>query len=299
MQFKDYYKILGVEPSADAKAIKSAYRRLARKYHPDVSKEAGAEDRFKEINEAHEVLGDEKRRAEYERLRAGGFRSGDDFTPPPGWSGGVDFDFSEQGGGDFSDFFESLFGRGRAGGRQRPPPRPRRGADVRATLEVDLETVNAGGKQRLQIGGASGPRTLEVTIPKGIGNGQTIRLSQQGESGPSGAGDLLLEIRYRPHAQFEVDGSDLKHKLQISPWEAALGGQISVPTLQGTVSMNIPAGSRSGRKLRLKGKGLPGKTVGDLYVELQIQTPPARDEADRQWYEQMRERFADRENAES
>ncbi len=296
MQFKDYYKILGVEPGADAKAIKSAYRRLARKYHPDVSKEAGAEDRFKEVNEAYEVLGDDKRRSEYERLRAGGFRSGDEFTPPPGWSGGVDFDFAEQGGGDFSDFFESMFGRGRAG-RGRQPPRPRRGADVRATLEVDLETVAAGGKQRFQIGGSSGPRTLEVSIPVGIGNGQSIRLSKQGEPGPAGPGDLLLEIRYRAHPRFEVDGSDLKQRLEITPWDAALGGQLAVPTLQGSVTLSIPAGSRSGRRLRLKGKGLPGKTPGDLYVELLIQTPPVRDDDDRQWYEQMRERFASRENA--
>ena len=291
MQFKDYYKILGVDEKADAKAIKTAYRRLVSKYHPDTSKEAGAEDRIKEINEAHEVLGDDKRRAEYERLRAGGFRSGEEFTPPSGWGGGGG-GYADHPGGDFSDFFESMFGRSRGGSRQ--APRPRRGADVRATLEVDLETISTGGKQRFQIGGSNGPRTLEVSIPKGIADGQSIRLSGQGESGPAGAGDLLIEIRYRAHPQFETDGSDLKHKLQITPWDAALGGQVSVPTLQGSVTLTLPASSRSGRRMRLKGKGLPGKTMGDLYVELQIQTPKARDDEDRQWYEQMRERFADR-----
>lgn len=293
MQFKDYYKILGVETSADAKAIKTAYRRLASKYHPDVSKEVGAEDRFKDVNEAYEVLGDEKRRAEYERMRAGGMRSGDEFTPP-GWSsGGGGGDFADQGG-DFSDFFESMFG----GGRGRRPP-VRRGADVRAILHVDLETVCAGGKQRFQITVSGGPRTLEVAVPKGIGDGQTIRLSGQGEAGPAGAGDLLLEIRHRMHPQFETDGSDLKHKLDITPWDAALGAQVSVPTLQGAVSLSLPAGSRSGRKMRLKGKGLPGKAPGDLYVELQIQTPSANDDDDRQWYEQMKERFAGRTDSDS
>jgi len=291
MEFKDYYKILGVDTSADAKAIKKAYRRLASKYHPDVSKEAGAEDRFKDVNEAYEVLGDDKRRAEYERMRAGGMRSGDDFTPP-GWSSGGG-DFTNQGG-DFSDFFESMFG----GGRGRRPP-VRRGADVRATLQVDLETVCAGDKQRFQITVSGGPRTLEVAVPKGIGDGQTIRLSGQGEPGPAGAGDLLLEIRHRTHPQFETDGSDLKHKLEITPWDAALGAQVSVPTLQGAVSLSLPAGSRSGRKMRLKGKGLPGKAPGDLYVELQIQTPPANDDNDRQWYEQMKVRFADRPDSDS
>ncbi|MCB1633817.1 MAG: DnaJ domain-containing protein [Xanthomonadales bacterium] len=293
MQFKDYYKVLGVEPGADAATIKSAYRRLAKKYHPDKSSEAGAEDRFKEINEANEVLGDPARKAEYDQLRAGGFRSGEEFRPPPGWQGGQ-FDFGDGPRGDFSDFFESLFGRGRGGGgRAHGPSVRRRGPDLRATLEVDLATAAEGGKQRFQVGGTRGLRTLEVRIPAGVQEGQTIRLAEQGEPGPDGAGDLLLEIHIRPHPDFEVDGRDLRHRLALAPWEAALGAQLAVPTLSGQVSLRVPSGSRSGQRLRLKGKGLPGTPAGDLYVELQIQAPPAANEADRQWYEQMQERFAD------
>jgi curved DNA-binding protein len=292
MQFKDYYKVLGVDAKADAAAIKSAYRRLARKFHPDVSKEAAAEDRFKEINEAHEVLGDPARRAEYDQLRAGGFRSGEDFQPPPGWHSNSNVDFGDGRGGDFSEFFESLFGRGR-GGPQPGPRMRRRGPDLRATLEVDLESLVDGGKQRFQLNGQRGPRTLEVKLPPGVQDGQTIRLAEQGEPGPEGAGDLLLEIRFRPHPEFELDGRDLRHRLAVTPWDAALGAGVSVPTLSGPVSMRIPAGSRSGQRLRLKGKGLPGSPPGDLYVELQIQTPKASSDADRQWYEEMRTRFAD------
>lgn len=291
MQFKDYYKVLGVDAKADAAAIKAAYRRLARKFHPDVSKEASAEERFKEINEAHEVLGDPARRAEYDQLRAGGFRPGEDFQPPPGWHSNSNFDFGDARGGDFSEFFESLFGRGR-GPRQPGPGMRRRGPDLRATLEVDLESLLDGGKQRFQLSGQRGPRTLEVKVPAGVQHGQTIRLAEQGEPGPEGAGDLLLEIRFRPHPEFEVDGRDLRHRLAITPWDAALGAGISVPTLSGQVSMRIPAGSRSGQRLRLKGKGLPGTPPGDLYVELQIQTPKASSDEDRQWYQSMRERFA-------
>jgi curved DNA-binding protein len=292
MQFKDYYKVLGVDAKADAGAIKSAYRRLARKFHPDVSKEASAEDRFKEINEAHEVLGDPARRAEYDQLRAGGFRSGEDFQPPPGWHSNSHVDFGDGRGGDFSEFFESLFGRGR--GAPQPGPRMRRrGPDLRATLEVDLESLVDGGKQRFQLNGQRGPRTLEVKLPPGVQDGQTIRLAEQGEPGPEGAGDLLLEIRFRPHPDFELDGRDLRQRLAVTPWDAALGAGVSVPTLSGPVSMRIPAGSRSGQRLRLKGKGLPGPPPGDLYVELQIQTPKASSDADRQWYEEMRTRFAD------
>lgn len=291
MQFKDYYKLLGVDAKADAATIKAAYRRLARKFHPDVSKEAGAEDRFKEINEAYEVLGDEARRAEYDQLRAGGFRPGEEFRPPPGWHSNSNFDFGGDNRGDFSDFFESLFGRGRGGRPQGPTGTRRRGPDLRATLEVDLESLADGGKQRFQLGGQRGPRTLEVKIPPGVQNGQTIRLAEQGEPGPEGAGDLLLEIRFRPHPAFEVDGRDLRHKLQLSPWEAALGAEVAVPTLSGQVNLRIPPGSRSGQRLRLKGKGLPGQPTGDLYVEMQLQTPPAATEDDQTWYRQMSERF--------
>ncbi len=293
MQFKDYYKLLGVDAKADAATIKAAYRRLARKFHPDVSKESGAEDRFKEVNEAYEVLGDEARRAEYDQLRAGGFRPGEEFRPPPGWQSNSNFDFGDGNRSDFSEFFESLFGRGRSGRPHGPAGMRRRGPDLRATLEVDLESLVEGSKQRFQLSGQRGPRTLEVKIPAGVQHGQTIRLAEQGEPGPEGAGDLLLEIRFRPHPAFEVDGRDLRHKLQISPWEAALGGEISVPTLSGQVNLRIPPGSRSGQRLRLKGKGLPGKTAGDLYVEMQIQTPVAVGDAEQEWYRQMRERFAD------
>ena len=287
MQFKDYYDVLGVAPEASEAELKTAYRKLARKYHPDVSKEAGAEDKFKAVNEAWEALKDPQRRRAYDQLRARGYRPGEEFQPPPNFGEGFDFHFNgDEGPGGFSDFFESLFARqggrcGRAG--------PRRGQDLQATVEIDLETAYAGGKQRLNLG----ERVLEVKIPAGILPGQTIRLAGQGRSGSQGgpAGDLLLEIALRPHAHFSLDGRDVHSVLPIAPWEAALGATVAVPTLAGAVELRIPAGSDSGRRLRLKGRGMPGKSAGDQYVELQVRVPPATTDAQRELYRRMAEAF--------
>lgn len=293
MEFKDYYGILGVEPSAGDAEIKTAYRRLARKYHPDVSKEAGAEDKFKAVNEAYEALRDPAKRKAYDQLRAGGYRPGDEVRPPPGGfrggpGGQPDFDFDEifaggGAGGGFSDFFESLFGRGRGG----PGPRgPQASGDTRAKLAVPLESVYGGGSVRISVSG----RTLDVRVPKGIRPGQAIRLGRQG----NGGGDLLLEIEYAAHPQFEVDGRNVIHVLPVAPWEAALGATLSVPTLGGPVDLKIPADSESGRKLRLRGRGLPGgasAAAGDQIVELEILAPRAHNDAQHEAYARMRDAF--------
>jgi curved DNA-binding protein len=298
MEFQDYYQTLGVKQAASDEEIKAAYRKLARKYHPDKNKEAGAEDKFKAISEAYEVLHDKQKRAAYDNLRAGGgYRAGDSFRPPPGWQqqapGG--FEFRDFGGGDaggFSDFFESLFG-GRGGAGPRAQRGPIRGNDVRATVEIDLRTAYAGGKQRLGLRDASGERTLEVNIPAGILPGQVIRLGGQGEPGYSGAppGDLLLEVQLRDDPQFKLHGRDIEVEVPLSPWEAALGAKVPVPTLGGAVELKIPAGSRSGRKLRLKGRGMPGKNPGDQIVSLAIQAPPADGDKARAAYQAFEKAF--------
>lgn len=283
MEFKDYYKALGVEPGASDADIKAAYRRLARKYHPDVSKEAGAEERFKSINEAYEVLKDSGKRSAYDQLRVGGFRQGQDFRPPPGWDyQGPDLG----GGGGFSDFFDSLFGgartrgpRGSAGAGA--PPRIER----RMRLDVDLETIYAGGRQRVEIDG----RTLEVKIPAGILPGQSIRLAGQGGQ----SRDLLLEIAYRSHPRFEVEGRTVIHRLPVMPWQAALGATLSVPTLGGAVELKIPAESNTGKRLRLRGRGLPGTPAGDQIVLLEVHAPPARGERQRELYREMAAAFSE------
>ena len=280
MQFKDYYQVLGVAPDADEKAIKAAFRRLARKYHPDVSKEADAEDKFKAANEAYEVLGDAARRAEYDRLRASGYRPGDEFQPPP-WGGQGPGGGGFEGFGDsgFSDFFESLFGRGRSAG----PGRARAPADVRAQLDIDLEAAYAGSRQRIDVNG----RTLEVKIPAGIAPGQSIRLKGQGGNGR----DLLLEIGYRRHPLYELEGRDVIVRRQIPPWLAVFGGKIEVPTLGGNVNLNVPAGSDGGCRLRLRGRGMPGTPTGDQFVVLEIQAPKPSSEAQREAYRDLARAF--------
>jgi len=292
MQFKDYYDILGVEPSAGEAEIKTAYRRLARKYHPDVSKEAGAEEKFKAVNEAYEALRDPQKRAAYDQLRKGGYRPGDEVRPPHGGfgggpPGGVDFEeiFAGGGaGGGFSDFFEELFGRRRAGGFGQTGPRgPQTRADARAKLAVPLEAVYRGDSVRIGLDG----RTLEVRIPKGVRQGQSIRLAGQG----GGGGDLFLEIEYAAHPQFEVDGRNVIHVLPVAPWEAALGATISVPTLGGPVELKVPPDSEAGRKLRLRGRGLPGQPPGDQIVELEVLAPPAHSDAQRDAYRAMESAF--------
>ncbi|ALN91695.1 DnaJ C-terminal domain-containing protein [Lysobacter gummosus] len=297
MQFKDYYETLGLEPSAGEAEIKTAYRRLARKYHPDVSKEAGAEEKFKAVNEAYEALRDPPKRAAYDQLRARGYRPGDEVQPPAGGFGGgygggnADFEeiFAGGGaGGGFSDFFENLFGRGRSsngggfGGNPRGAQPPR--GDTRARLAVSLETVFEGGSVRISVNN----KTLDVRVPKGIRPGQLIRLAGQGTHG-----DLLLEIEYAAHPQFEVDGRNIIHVLPLAPWEAALGATISVPTLGGPVELKIPANSEAGRKLRLRGRGLPGTPAGDQIVELEVLAPRAQTPAQHEAYEAMRQAFGE------
>lgn len=295
MEFKDYYAILGVEPSAGEAEIKTAYRRLARKYHPDVSKEKGAEERFKAVNEAYEALRDPARRKAYDQLRAGGYRPGDQVRPPPGGfgygsapGGRPDVDFEEifaggGAGGGFSDFFENLFGRGRSAGQARPGNAAPQ--DSRARLAVPLKAVHDGESVRITIHG----RTLDVRVPKGIKPGQAIRLARQGQGGR----DLLLEVEYAADPQFEVDGLNVIYTLPVAPWEAALGATVSVPTLGGPVQLKVPADSESGRKLRLRGRGLPDGRggSGDQIVELEILAPRARTEPQRKAYATMREAF--------
>lgn len=284
MEFKDYYETLGVEASAGEAELKTAYRRLARKYHPDVSKEKGAEERFKSINEAYEVLRDKDKRQEYDQLRARGYRSGQEYQPPPGYGGGgFQQGFGNAGGGgDFSDFFESLFG-----GRARATLQPL--GDTRAKVAIPLEIAFSGGQQRFNVDG----RTLEVKIPAGIKPGQVIRLAGQGRSSGTRKSDLLLEIDYRAHADFEVDGRNILYSLSLAPWEAALGTVAAVPTLGGNVELRIPADSEAGKKLRLRGRGLPAKPdAGDQIVEIEIRAPKAETDEQRDFYKKMAEVFS-------
>jgi curved DNA-binding protein len=298
MQFKDYYETLGVEPSAGEAELKTAYRRLARKYHPDVSKEPGAEERFKAVNEAYEALRDPEKRAAYDQLRARGYRPGDEVQPPNGGFRGQHegFDFDEVfagggggGGAGFSDFFEELFGRRRGAGfdpRQGHGAAPPRG-DTRARFAVPLDAVYNGSSVRIGVNGKS----LDVRIPKGVRPGQVIRLAGQGAHG-----DLLLEVEYAAHPQFEVDGRNIIHMLPVAPWEAALGATVSVPTLGGPVDVKVPAESEAGRKLRLRGRGLPGSKslpAGDQIVELEVLAPKPENAAEREAYEALKAAFGD------
>ncbi|MFN2348452.1 MAG: DnaJ C-terminal domain-containing protein [Thioalkalivibrio sp.] len=301
MEYKDYYKLLGVSRDASQDEIKKTYRKLARKFHPDVSKEPNAEERFKAINEAYEVLGDADKRKAYDDLGAN-WKSGQDFRPPPGWedifSGGVRGGGGRAGPGfgaapgpgepGFSDFFETLFGGGaRRGGGHRPGGGfQARGADQTARIEITLEQAAHGGAMPVQLGNG---RKLQVKIPVGVTEGQRIRLAGQGGPGAGGgpSGDLFLEIAIRAHPWFRVEGRDINLDLPVTPWEAALGATVNVPTLGGRVELKIPAGSQSGKRLRLKGRGLQGKPAGDQYVTLQIATPPAETDAARKFYERM------------
>lgn len=300
MEFKDYYKIMGVARDATQDEIKRTYRKLARKYHPDVSKETDAEARFKELGEAYEVLKDAEKRAAYDRLGAN-YKGGQEFRPPPDWNAGFEFSGGASGGGDgadFSDFFASLFGREfRAGAAGRASSHTK-GEDHHARVLIDLEDSYQGATRtitlRVPAVDTQGhvitrERLLDVTIPKGIRAGQHIRLSGQGSAGVGGgqAGDLYLQVEFRAHPLYRVDGRDLYLDLPVSPWEAALGATVKVPTPGGTVELKIPEGSGSGRKLRLKGRGMPGDPPGDCYVILAIALPPADTEAARDLYRKM------------
>ena len=300
MEFKDYYKIMGVARDATQDEIKRTYRKLARKYHPDVSKEADAEARFKELGEAYEVLKDAEKRAAYDQLGAN-YKGGQEFRPPPDWNAGFEFSGGGPSGGDgadFSDFFTSLFGREfRAGGAGHAPSHAK-GEDHHARILIDLEDTYQGATRTITLRVPSvdtqghvitRERVLNVTIPKGIRKGQHIRLSGQGSAGrgEGKAGDLYLEVEFRAHPIYRVDGRDLYIDLPVTPWEAALGATIKVPTLGGIVELKIPEGSVSGRKMRLKGRGLPGDAPGDCYVILAIALPPADTEAAKELYRKM------------
>ncbi|MFP5464195.1 MAG: DnaJ C-terminal domain-containing protein [Gammaproteobacteria bacterium] len=284
MEYKDYYKTLGVARDASTEDIKRAYRKLARKYHPDVSKEANAENRFKDVAEAYEVLKDADKRAAYDQLGSN-WQAGQGFSPPPDWHGGKGFEFRSSGGGaDFSDFFDSLFGRSSAGSHG-PQRRSARGEDQQARVQITLEDAFHGSTRAVNLSQPGGrSRTLEVRIPKGVRAGQRIRLAGQGSNG----GDLYLEIEFAPHRLYRLEGADLYLDLPITPWEAALGATVKVPTPGGTVELNIPAGSQSGDKLRLRGRGLPATpTPGDQYVVLKMVTPPAQTDAARELYQRL------------
>jgi len=319
MEYKDYYQILGVSKTATADDIKKAYRKLARKYHPDVSKEPDAAKRMAEVNEANTVLSDPEKRTAYDAIRtqswAQGARSGDDVRPPPGWNMGGGFgdgNFSAHfGSGDpseLSEFFEQMFGRAarRGGGRHaRRPSGPVKGEDQHASIELDLTDAYRGTQRALRLNSvkfdANGQpvpdeRTLQVTIPAGVKAGQLIRLAGQGQPGHGGgaAGDLYLEVHFRNDLRYRLDGRDVTQRLRVTPWEAALGASVEVTTPGGaTVAVTVPAGSWQGRKLRLKGRGIPhASTPGDLYLELDIALPSAVTEAQKSAWQALAAAYA-------
>lgn len=294
-EFKDYYTVLGVAEDASQDEIKKAYRRLARKFHPDVSEEADAEAQFKELGEAYEALKDPAKRRQYDELRRSGWRPGDQFQPPPGWSGGMGGGFDGAGVSGFSDFFDMLFG-GLGGQRanqargayQQGSPFAQAGRDLQAKVSVDLETVFRGGTERIGVGG----RALNVKIPMGVGDGQRIRLSGQGEPGVGGgpSGHLFLDISIKPHPLFKLDGRNVVIECPITPSEAALGAELEVPTPKGSVAIKIPPNSSSHQRLRLKGRGLPAHgqhAVGDALVVLKIKLPPSLSAEEKSHYEAL------------
>ncbi len=304
MEYKDYYKTMGVSHDATQEEIKRAYRKLARKYHPDVSKEADAEARFKELGEAYEVLKDPEKRAAYDRLGRG-WQEGQEFRPPPGWDQGFEFHSSGFTGAEasqFSDFFESLFGRGFAWGGGAERQFHTRGEDTHAKILIDLDDAYQGATRTITLSATEmGPdgrpqvkkRTLNVHIPKGVHQGQHIRLAGQGGPGigRGEAGDLFLKVEFRPHPFYHIENRDVYLDLPVTPWEAVLGASVKAPTPTGTVDLKIPPGSHAGSKLRLKGRGIPGDPAGDLYVVLQIALPPANTEAAKSVYREMQQKL--------
>jgi curved DNA-binding protein len=301
MEFKDYYKTLGVARDATAEDLKKAFRKLARKYHPDVSKEADAQLRMQEVNEAYAVLSDPEKRAAYDQLGSG-HQPGQEFRPPPDWDAGFEFSgrgFSPHEAAGYSDFFSELFGRmggTHAGFRAR-------GEDHHAKVLLDLEDAFSGATRQISLRvpqmDARGrvqlvPRTLKVKIPVGVRAGQVIRLAGQGTPGVGGAaaGDLLLEVQFKPHPRFRADGRDLHLSLPLAPWEAALGSIVAVDLPHGSVKVRIPEGAQSGRSLRVRSKGIPGDPPGDLLLDLQVVLPPADTAKARALYETMARELA-------
>lgn len=305
MEFKDYYAALGVEKTATTDQIKRAYRKLARKYHPDLNKAADAEARFKDVAEAYEALQDPEKRAAYDALGAD-HRDGRSFTPPPGWDSG--FEYSGRGDADdaraHSDFFETLFGRQAAGARGPRRSATQAGGDHHAKVEIELQDTYRGASRTVTLrtpqADADGrvtltTRQLTVNITKGVRSGQHLRLAGQGGAGfgEGPAGDLYLEIQIAPDARFRVDDRDVAIDLPVAPWEAALGASVTLPTPDGNVQLSIPPGSASGRRLRLKGKGIPSQPPGDLYAVLTIAIPPSETTAAREAWTQLATAFAD------
>jgi curved DNA-binding protein len=310
MEFKDYYSALGIERTASGDEVRKAYRKLARKYHPDVSKESDAALRMAEVNEANAVLSDPEKRAAYDELGTRTHaRAGQDFRPPPNWDAGFEFSGAGvDGDGEFSDFFEQLFGRaargpraqarGGSGGRAAAM----RGEDHHAKIELDLQDAYQGAERtislrsaRLDEGGhvVNEERHLQVRIPKGVREGQLIRLAGRGGPGFGGApaGDLLLEVVFKPDSRWRAEGRDVYQRLPLAPWEAALGAAVVVRTPTGDAEVTVPAGWKPGRKLRLKGRGIPGTEPGDLYLELEIALPPADSDAARAAYSATAQAF--------
>ena len=311
MEYKDYYKILGVERSATQDEIKRAYRKQARSFHPDVNKEADAEAKFKDAGEAYEVLKDPEKRAAYNELGAN-WKQGQEFRPPPNWDAGFEFSgggYTQADASQFSDFFEQMFGGMRGGGSGAGfggagagfgdhREFHAQGQDHHAKIEIDLRDAFSGAKRAITLRmpevDAQGhvtvkDRTLNVTIPKGIREGQNIRLAGQGAPGmgKGKAGDLYLEVRFAPDPLYRVDGKDIHLDLPVAPWEAALGASVKVPTPAGPVMLKIPPGSTKGRTMRLKGRGLPGKPPGDMHAVLKIVLPPADTDKAKEVYKDM------------
>jgi curved DNA-binding protein len=306
MKFKDYYQTLDLKKDASQDEIKRAYRKLARKLHPDVNKSHDAEEKFKELGEAYEVLQDPEKRAAYDKFGSN-WRAGQDFEPPPNWDAGFEFSgggFTQADSSQFSDFFESLFGKNGGFSHARPDIHSQgafhaRGQDVHAKIVINLEDSYLGTQKSITLSRpvidqnghvGTSPHSITLSIPKGIIEGQQVRLEGQGGhgAGQAGNGDLFLEIAFEPHRIFMMDKRDVHLSLPVTPWEAALGATVSVPTLGGTVDLKIPPGSQTGKKLRLKGRGLSSTTQsGHQYVILAIITPEPVTEAQKKIYEQM------------
>ena len=301
MQYKDYYAALGITKDTTQDEVKRAYRKPARKFHPDLNKEAGAEERFKEIGEANEVLGDPEKRAAYDQLGTG-YRPGQDFQPPPDWDQGFEFSSGRQDAA-FSEFFEHLFGQSQRAAHAQRAQFNASGEDHRARVLIDLEDAFSGATRAIKLTmpkvTADGhviteQRTLNVNVPEGVQAGQHIRLKGQGAPGlgQGRSGDLYLEIEFAPHQLYRVEGKDIYLDLPVTPWEAALGGKVKAPTPRGAVDITIPPNSTQGRRLRLKGRGIPAKQPGDFYVVLQVSLPPARDEKSKKLYRKMAEEMS-------
>lgn len=307
MKYQDYYQILGLSRDASGEDIKKAYRKLARQYHPDVNKDPSAEDKFKQANEAYEVLKDPEKRQAYDQFGSD-WKHGHEFRTAGagagpgagGFHGGGGF-----GGGEFSDFFESIFGggfnqQGRAQHAHRQRPAPAKGEDQQLKLSITLEEAFNGGSKMIQYplktpgshGGVE-MKKIKVNLPKAVADGQKIRLSKQGHPSAQGGdpGDLYLEMTIQPHRHFRIEGNNLVLRLALTPWEAALGTTVKVPTIDGNVELKIKPGMQSGQRMRLKGKGMRGRETGDQLVEVMIQVPPADDEKSEEFYRQMQKQF--------